>query len=125
MSCKAGESSGRKGGCGFPSKCHCGLYVVIFTSTTKQNPGRPFFRFPTKGDDHLFKWVEDGVYEEVSDALPKLSMIENELNNAKDEVDVEIEGLKSMIDGLKADGGCLCGALGGCLCNALGGCDAL
>jgi len=29
---------------GFLVKCKCGLDVVMFTSSTAKNPGRPFFR---------------------------------------------------------------------------------
>ncbi|XP_020889237.1 uncharacterized protein At1g43920, Chloroplastic-like [Arabidopsis lyrata subsp. lyrata] len=104
MSC---NSCVQDGGCefrGFPSKCHCGLDVVILTSKTKQNPGRPFFRCPTLNDGHLFKWVEDCVYEEVVDAKPKISSIDNEINNAKCEVSIEIAELKCMINELKEDG---------------------
>jgi len=36
--------------------------------------------------DHLFKWVEDCVYEEVVDAIPRISIIDSEVNNAKSEV---------------------------------------
>ncbi|XP_020879148.1 uncharacterized protein At1g43920, Chloroplastic-like [Arabidopsis lyrata subsp. lyrata] len=107
MSCKSGNSSVQDGGCefrGFPSKCHCGLDVVIYTSKTKQNPGRPFFRCPTLNDDHLFKWVEDCVYEEVVDTKSKISIIDNEINNAKSEVQVEISELKWMINELKENG---------------------
>ncbi|XP_024014389.1 uncharacterized protein At1g43920, Chloroplastic-like [Eutrema salsugineum] len=57
---------------GFPSKCMCGSEVTIYTSKTQENPGRPFFRCITKRKvcvnlGHLFKWVEDSVYEEVED----------------------------------------------------------
>ncbi|KAL9280457.1 putative transcription factor GRF family [Arabidopsis thaliana] len=88
MSCISGNSyprnqDGGRWGRGFPSKCECGLDVVIYTSASKTNPGRPFFCCPTKQDDHLFKWVEDGVYEAVADALPKFSIIDSEINNAK------------------------------------------
>ncbi|KAL9811841.1 putative transcription factor GRF family [Arabidopsis thaliana] len=89
---------------GFLSKCECGLDVVIYTSASKTNPGRPFFRCPTKQDDHLFKWVEDGVYEKVADALPKFSIIDSEINNAKSEVTIEIEVLKAMVEELKEEG---------------------
>ncbi|KAG7533137.1 hypothetical protein ISN45_Aa08g007690 [Arabidopsis thaliana x Arabidopsis arenosa] len=80
---------------GFPLKCSCGVDVTIYTSKTQENPGRPFFRCKTKRDPkswtnkrdgHVFKWVEDAVYEEVEDALPKFGIIANEINQAKSEV---------------------------------------
>ncbi|XP_019082727.1 PREDICTED: uncharacterized protein At1g43920, Chloroplastic-like [Camelina sativa] len=81
MSCNSRKSHGenRGRGChGFSSKCHCDLDVVLYTSNTQ---------------DHLFKWVEESVYEEVVDALPKISII-----------DKEIEDLKAQIEELKEDG---------------------
>jgi len=54
--------------------------------------------------DHLFKWAEDGTYEEVVDSLPKLSTIDNENNAAKSEVAVEIEALQVMVKELKEEG---------------------
>ncbi|KAL9841044.1 putative transcription factor GRF family [Arabidopsis thaliana] len=90
-------------GRGFPLKCQCGLDVVIYPSASQSNPGRPFFRCPTKKTDHLFKWVEDGVYEEVVDSLPKFSIIENAIHNAKSEAAVEIQDLQAMIKELKEE----------------------
>ncbi|XP_024014942.1 uncharacterized protein At1g43920, Chloroplastic-like [Eutrema salsugineum] len=103
MSCNSALSSVEDRGREFPSKCHCGRDVVIFTSKTQENPGRPFFRSPTMKDNHLFKWVEDGVYEEVFDALPRISSIEGEIENAKFDVGDEIEGLKGRIRELEED----------------------
>ncbi|KAL9808910.1 putative transcription factor GRF family [Arabidopsis thaliana] len=37
-------------GRGFLSKCHCGLDMVIYTSTSVKNPGKPYFRCPTGKD---------------------------------------------------------------------------
>ncbi|XP_023641960.1 uncharacterized protein At1g43920, Chloroplastic [Capsella rubella] len=80
---------------GVPSKCVCGAGVTIFTSRTQENPGRPFFRCLTKRDakswtnkrdGHMFKWVEDAVYEEVQDALPKVGAMANEIVKTKSEV---------------------------------------
>ncbi|KAL9286083.1 putative transcription factor GRF family [Arabidopsis thaliana] len=76
-----------------PSKCHCGLDVVIYTLTPAKNRGRPYFRCPTRKDDHLFKWIEDGTYEVVVDSWPKLSAMDSEINAAKSEVAVELEAL--------------------------------
>jgi len=46
---------------GFPSKCKCGLDVVIYTSASKTNPGRPFFRCPTKQDVSRFE-IKFGLF---------------------------------------------------------------
>ncbi|XP_010436697.1 PREDICTED: uncharacterized protein At1g43920, Chloroplastic-like [Camelina sativa] len=90
---------------GVPSKCVCGAGVMIFTSRTEENPGRPFFRCITKRDpsswtikrdSHLFKWVEDAVYEEVQDALPKLGIMANEIVKTKTEVNDLIGALQDL-----------------------------
>ncbi|KAL9840078.1 hypothetical protein AtNW77_Chr2g0224371 [Arabidopsis thaliana] len=86
--------SGVVGDRGVPCKCVCGLSVTVFTSKSQDNPGRPFFRCISKRDaktwtnnrdGHLFKWVEEAVFEEVEDALPRLAVIANEINKAKSE----------------------------------------
>ncbi|BAB01424.1 unnamed protein product [Arabidopsis thaliana] len=97
----ASTQSVSRWGRGLPSKCHCGLDVVIYTSTYAKNPGRPYFRCPTRKDDHLFKWVEDGTYEVVVDSWPKLSVMDSELSAAKSEVAVELEALQAMVKELK------------------------
>ncbi|XP_019098295.1 PREDICTED: uncharacterized protein At1g43920, Chloroplastic-like [Camelina sativa] len=81
MSCNSGQSGveNKIRGChGVPSKCHCGLEVVLYTSNTQANPGRPFFRCPNRGDDHLFKWVEEGVYEEVVDLKARIEELKED-----------------------------------------------
>ncbi|KAF8112885.1 hypothetical protein N665_0059s0023 [Sinapis alba] len=77
---------------GFPAKCVCGSDVTTYTSNSIANPGRPYFRcVASRQDGHLFKWVEDGMYEEVQDLLQKVERMEvNELRvevqNVKEEV---------------------------------------
>ncbi|XP_048630754.1 uncharacterized protein At1g43920, Chloroplastic-like [Brassica napus] len=82
---------------GFPTKCFCGRLSVVLISKTKENPGRPFFRCPSFKEDHLFKWVEDAVYEEVEDALPRVGNLETELGNVK----ADVEELKCVIHEMK------------------------
>jgi len=50
------EDGGRWGR-GLPSKCICWLDVVVYTSGSQTNPGRPFFRCPTKKDVSLIDFV--------------------------------------------------------------------
>ncbi|XP_010456870.1 PREDICTED: uncharacterized protein At1g43920, Chloroplastic-like [Camelina sativa] len=99
-------TSGVVGERGVTSKCVCGLGVTIFTSKTQENPGRPFFHcvskrdvnsWTTKKDNHLFKWVEDAVFEEVEDALPRVGIMANEISKVKSEANE----LKAMIQALK------------------------
>ncbi|XP_013694716.2 uncharacterized protein At1g43920, Chloroplastic-like [Brassica napus] len=78
---------------GFPASCVCGTKTTIYTSETNKNPGRSFFRCLTRRKNHLFKWVEEAVYEEVQDALPKIVLLEAELNKEKS----DIEDLKGVV----------------------------
>jgi len=53
--------------------------------------------------EHLFKWVEDSVYEEIVDAIPRINTIGSEISIAKSEVAVEIAELKGLIQEIKED----------------------
>ena len=47
--------------------------------------------------DHLYKWVDEAVYEEVHDALPKVECFALDLRKIK----MEIDSLKTMEEELK------------------------
>ncbi|XP_018467536.1 uncharacterized protein At1g43920, Chloroplastic-like [Raphanus sativus] len=76
---------------GFPSNCGCGAGITTFTSGTQENPGRPFFRCETRGEDHLFKWVEEAMLEEVEDVLPKVEVHGTEIAKMKAEIEELME----------------------------------
>ncbi|KAJ0251200.1 hypothetical protein HA466_0135700 [Hirschfeldia incana] len=84
---------------GIPEKCECGRSCSIYTAKTKQNPGRTFFRCPTFRNDHLYKWVDEAVYEEVQDALPKVECFASDVMKIK----MEIEGMKTVEEELEED----------------------
>ncbi|XP_018463484.2 uncharacterized protein At1g43920, Chloroplastic-like [Raphanus sativus] len=84
---------------GIPEQCGCGRRTGIYTSKTKETPGRTFFRCPTFRNDHLYKWVDEAVYEEVQDALPKVDCFASDLRKLK----MEIESLKNVEEELKED----------------------
>ncbi|KAL0714621.1 hypothetical protein Bca4012_021600 [Brassica carinata] len=92
---------------GIPEQCGCGRRTGIYTSKTKENPGRTFFRCPTFRNilfmfcvqDHLYKWVDEAVYEEVQDALPKVDCFASDLRKLK----MEIDSLKNEEEELKED----------------------
>lgn len=55
-------------------------------------------------EGHLFKWVEDGMYEEVKDLLSKFQRRESEIENGMIEVNelkIEIHNLKEEVFGCK------------------------
>ncbi|KAL9307910.1 putative transcription factor GRF family [Arabidopsis thaliana] len=92
----ASTQSVSRWGRGLPSKCHCGLDVVIYMSSSAKNPGRPYFRCPTRLD-------VNGTYEVVVDSWPKLAGFDSELSAAKSEVSVELEALQAMVKELKEE----------------------
>uniref|UniRef100_A0A0D3AK27 Uncharacterized protein n=1 Tax=Brassica oleracea var. oleracea TaxID=109376 RepID=A0A0D3AK27_BRAOL len=67
---------------GIPEQCGCGLRTGIYTSKTK---------------DHLYKWVDEAVYEEVQDALPKVECFASDVMKIK----MEIESMKTVEEELK------------------------
>ncbi|KAG2256747.1 hypothetical protein Bca52824_076041 [Brassica carinata] len=84
---------------GIPEQCGCGRRTGIYTSKTKVNPGRTFFRCPTFQNDHLYKWVEEAVYKEVQDELPKVECFASDVMKIK----MEIESMKTVEEELKED----------------------
>ena len=49
--------------------------------------------------DHLYKWVDEAVYEEVQDALPKVECFASDVMKLK----MEIESMKTVEEELKED----------------------
>ncbi|KAL1212272.1 hypothetical protein V5N11_026967 [Cardamine amara subsp. amara] len=82
---------------GFQEKYEFGRKIIIYTSKSKSNPGRPFYCCPTLPNrDHLFKWVEETVFEEVQDAFPKVECFETDICKSK----VEFKSMKTVIEEL-------------------------
>ncbi|KAF2594841.1 hypothetical protein F2Q70_00043391 [Brassica cretica] len=54
---------------GIPSRCWCGKGIVTYVSKTEENPYRRFFRckigIQRKKEKHLFKWVEEALFDEI------------------------------------------------------------
>ncbi|XP_024013593.1 uncharacterized protein At1g43920, Chloroplastic-like [Eutrema salsugineum] len=93
-SSKSGFFNGRKG---FPKQCVCGSDVTIYTSGSKTNHGRPYFRCAVSRENgHLFKWVEDGMYEEVMDLLQRESQNEKGIIGLN-ELKLEMENVKDQV----------------------------
>ncbi|KAF3576005.1 hypothetical protein DY000_02031915 [Brassica cretica] len=92
-SCCEDSSVNAMGIRGIPEKCDCGRSTAIYTSKSKQNPGRTFFRCP------MFQNVNEAVYEEVQDALSKVECFASDLMKIK----MEIESFKTAEEELKED----------------------
>ncbi|KAF3580483.1 hypothetical protein DY000_02034721 [Brassica cretica] len=74
-------------GPGIPRRCPCGAATVVLTSKTKENPGRRFYRCGVVfGENHVFKWADDGVLEEIEALAVKQSIMENELIEIKEQL---------------------------------------
>ncbi|KAG2289269.1 hypothetical protein Bca52824_048873 [Brassica carinata] len=54
---------------GIPSRCWCGKRIVTYVSKTEENPYRRFFRceisLQRKKENHLFKWVDEALFDEI------------------------------------------------------------
>ncbi|KAF3522526.1 hypothetical protein F2Q69_00048076 [Brassica cretica] len=74
-------------GPGIPRRCPCGAATVVLTSKTKENPGRRFYRCGVVfGENHVFKWADDAVLEEIEALAVKQSVMENELIEIKEQL---------------------------------------
>ncbi|KAF3577381.1 hypothetical protein DY000_02033633 [Brassica cretica] len=70
-----------------PRRCPCGAATVVLTSKTKENPGRRFYRCGVVfGENHVFKWADDAVLEEIEALAVKQSVMENELIEIKEQL---------------------------------------
>uniref|UniRef100_A0A1J3DCW3 GRF-type domain-containing protein n=1 Tax=Noccaea caerulescens TaxID=107243 RepID=A0A1J3DCW3_NOCCA len=69
---------------GIPRKCQCGALTIVLESTTKQNPGRKFYRCGAIwGPNHVFKWLDEAHLEEFDVLAQNQSMIEKYLAEIK------------------------------------------
>ncbi|KAL0669433.1 hypothetical protein Bca4012_032137 [Brassica carinata] len=54
---------------GVPSRCWCGKGVVVLYSRTDKNPYQWFYRSEIgshrKKENHLFKWVDEALLDEI------------------------------------------------------------
>lgn len=87
-------------GAGIPKKCVCGGSIVIFTSTTEKNPCRQFFRcenFKKPNYEHLFKWLDETVLEELESIREEQKRQFHELKDLIEEVSKKSEMERKMI----------------------------
>ncbi|XP_018475195.1 uncharacterized protein At4g04775-like [Raphanus sativus] len=71
-------------GPGIPRRCPCGALTIVLTSKTKENPGRRFYRCGVIfGENHVFKWADEAILEEIEALAARQSTIENDLIELK------------------------------------------
>ncbi|KAL0694845.1 hypothetical protein Bca4012_062025 [Brassica carinata] len=87
-----GSSSGhrpsRGGGrfFGVPKKCWCGELMVTLTSNSGQNPHRRYLQCSfaaenkLENDNHIFKWVDEALLNEVDTLSLKIARLEEVIN---------------------------------------------
>ncbi|CAE6020221.1 unnamed protein product [Arabidopsis arenosa] len=76
---------------GVPTRCWCGEGIVALISKSDPNPCRRYFRcgFAAKNrlrnDDHVFKWVDEALINEIDTLTAKHGEIEKELKELRRE----------------------------------------
>ncbi|XP_013674444.2 uncharacterized protein At4g04775-like [Brassica napus] len=72
---------------GIPSRCWCGKGIVTYVSKTDENPYRRFYRcklgLQRKKEDHLFKWVDEAMFDELRRIDAQQEITEEEIGDLK------------------------------------------
>ncbi|KAH0878584.1 hypothetical protein HID58_065978 [Brassica napus] len=88
-------NTSRRHSYGVPSRCWCGKGVVIFYSRTDDNPYRRFYRCEIgaqrKKENHLFKWVDDALLDEIRRVEAEQGRIVEEIEDLKSSITQRIE----------------------------------
>lgn len=93
---------GDEGERGMPKTCRCGEASLIRTSKTYENPGRLFHCCPNgskKEKNHLLKWTDEAVVEEIDDIKNSYGQKIKEMNDVIVEFEKEIEEMKTTVYG--------------------------
>ncbi|XP_033143272.1 uncharacterized protein At4g04775-like [Brassica rapa] len=93
---------GDEGERGMPKTCRCGEASLIRTSKTYENPGRLFHCCPNgskKEKNHLLKWTDEAVVEEIDDIKDSYGQKIKEMNDVIVEFEKEIEEMKTTVYG--------------------------
>ncbi|KAG7609315.1 unnamed protein product [Arabidopsis thaliana] len=80
---------------GVPSKCWCGEEIITFTSKTKENPYRRFYRcaiaMKRENEEHLFKWVDEALLDEIKMVNEKCKRVAENISDLRMNVMVNME----------------------------------
>ncbi|KAL0795904.1 hypothetical protein Bca101_067281 [Brassica carinata] len=80
-------NTSRRNSYGVPSRCWCGKGIVIFYSRTDDNPYRRFYRCEIgsqrKKENHLFKWVDEALFDEIQRVEDSQGRIVQEIEDLK------------------------------------------
>ncbi|CAA7032678.1 unnamed protein product [Microthlaspi erraticum] len=108
--------NGVDGGKGIPRKCRCGQVTVLRTSESVPNPGRLYYICPFRSKEdknHLFKWTDISMVEEMEEVERVIQKIEEEFFNLAMETRTceavvnrygdEIKAMKTLAEGCKKE----------------------
>ncbi|KAF8109075.1 hypothetical protein N665_0103s0030 [Sinapis alba] len=72
---------------GIPSRCWCGKGIFTYVSKTEENPYKRFFRceigLQIKKENHLFKWVDEALFDEIERMEEHQTRIVEELEDLR------------------------------------------
>ncbi|XP_013673756.1 uncharacterized protein At4g04775-like [Brassica napus] len=99
MSNVSGNSSGssrrRSRVVGVPKKCWCGFEILPKMSNSVNNPYRRYYRCgyavakKLENDDHAFKWVDEGLLDEIETLQRKLGRLEEMVTEILEECELD------------------------------------
>ncbi|CAD5318427.1 unnamed protein product [Arabidopsis thaliana] len=80
---------------GVPSKCWCGEEIITFTSKTKDNPYRRFYKcavaLQRENESHLFKWVDEAFADELKMVNEKCNRVAENVRDVRTKVMADLE----------------------------------
>ncbi|KAG2291137.1 hypothetical protein Bca4012_007092 [Brassica carinata] len=85
---------------GVPTRCWCGEGITTFGSSTTENKYRRFYRCQIARDNHLFKWIDEALIDEIWMVDAKHERVAQEITKFEERV---IEKVKSEIVRVEAE----------------------
>ncbi|XP_010474152.1 PREDICTED: uncharacterized protein At4g04775-like [Camelina sativa] len=91
---------------GVPSRCWCGEDIITYTSKTKDNPYRRFYRcsialmfgylilfdvYLRKNENHLFKWVDEALLDEINMVDEKWKRVSEDVDDLRKQMMANME----------------------------------
>ncbi|XP_048613152.1 uncharacterized protein At4g04775-like [Brassica napus] len=103
---------------GIPSRFWCGKGIVTYVSKTEENPYRRFFRceigLKRKKEQHLFKWVDEALFDEIQRMQEQQSRMAEEIEDLRSSLKKTVE--KAVIEHKKSGDVGLIGSILSILC---------
>ncbi|KAF3485438.1 hypothetical protein F2Q69_00053595 [Brassica cretica] len=76
---------------GIPSRCWCGKGIVTYVSKTEENPYKRFFQCERKKEQHLFKWVDETLLDEIERMHEQQSIMAEEIEDLRSSLKKTVE----------------------------------